>query len=164
LKWTSANTRTWASISGGATLSDITSDSTSTSRKIVTTTNSGGGSMTTAEIDDDLYYRTDTGTLSATTFNSTSDINRKTNIRTIDNALEIIDEIRGVRFDWKYNGAPSIGVIAQEVEKVLPELVEVNHNGSKTVSYGNLVAILIQGIKEQQLSIMDLNEKIKNLT
>ena len=66
------------------------------------------------------------GTITATDFNSTSDIFRKKNLREVVNSLEILKDIRGVRFDWIENGFPSVGVIAQEVEQVLPELVNEN--------------------------------------
>jgi hypothetical protein len=64
-----------------------------------------------------------------------------------------------VRFDWIDNDEPSIGVIAQEVEKVLPELVE-DTDGVKSVSYGNIVAVLIEAIKEQQVRIEELERKL----
>ena len=86
-----------------------------------------------------------TGSVSAAQFTSLSDINKKKNIRPIENAIEITKKLEGVRFDWKDTDAPSIGVIAQEVEKVLPELV-VENDGVKSVSYGNIVGVLIEAI------------------
>jgi hypothetical protein len=106
-----------------------------------------------------LTFDTSTGTLSATQFTSLSDINKKKNIRTIENAIDITKKLEGVRFDWKHNDAPSIGVIAQEVEKVLPELV-VDTDGVKSVSYGNIVGVLIEAIKEQQIRIEELERKL----
>ncbi len=84
---------------------------------------------------------------------STSDIRVKTDIETIDNALDKILRLRGVSFK-KYN-KPSIGVIAQEVEKVIPEVVTVpdGEDGLASVAYGNLVGLLIEAIKEQQKQI-----------
>jgi hypothetical protein len=82
-----------------------------------------------------------------------SDERLKTNITTIKNALEKTLQLRGVEFDWKDSGNHSMGVIAQEVEKIVPEIV--SYNGStKSVSYGNLVGLLIESIKE-------LNDKIE---
>jgi len=100
-----------------------------------------------------------TGTLSATQFTSLSDINKKKNIRPIENAIDITKKLEGVRFDWIDNDTPSIGVIAQEVEKVLPELVEET-DGVKSVSYGNIVGVLIEAIKEQQIRIEELERKL----
>jgi hypothetical protein len=100
-------------------------------------------------------FTTSTGTLSATQFTSLSDVNKKKNIRTIENAIDITKKLEGVRFDWIDTGASSIGVIAQEVEKVLPELVEET-DGVKSVSYGNIIGVLIEAIKEQQVRIEKL--------
>jgi hypothetical protein len=88
-----------------------------------------------------------TRTISATNFTATSDITLKENIRPIENAIEKIRNINGVHFNWKNDGRKSVGVIAQEIEMILPELIE-NVDGIKSVSYGNLVALLIQAIKE----------------
>jgi len=89
-----------------------------------------------------------TGDVSAVNFNSTSDARLKININPIDNALSKVSQLAGVEFDWKDSNQRSIGVIAQQVEQVLPELVETSSNGYKSVSYGNLAALLIEAIKE----------------
>jgi len=94
--------------------------------------------------------------LNATNVNSTSDQREKTNITTIENALEKALQLRGVEFDWKQSGHHSIGVIAQEVESVIPYVVSDN-GSTKSVSYGNLVGLLVEAIKE-------LNEKIERLS
>jgi len=115
-------------------------------------------------------YKLDvTGTINASvevrsaSFNTTSDRNKKQNIETITGALDIIDQIRGVRFNWKEDNKPSMGVIAQEIEEVLPELVSTSANDEKTVSYGNFVGVLIQAIKEQSEIINQLKTRIENL-
>jgi hypothetical protein len=77
-----------------------------------------------------------------------SDQRKKTNVQTIENALEIVDAMRGVRFDWIDTGKKSVGVIAQEVQAVLPELVHENPDGDLSVAYGNLTGVLIQAVKE----------------
>ena len=68
------------------------------------------------------------------------------------NALDKIDLIRGVEFDWKenpsgYNGH-DVGVIAQEIEEVIPEAVRVGANGQKQVNYDRIIPLLIECIKE----------------
>ena len=68
---------------------------------------------------------------------------------------------RGVNFDWKETQRPSLGVIAQEVEKVLPELV--TDNGTKTVNYNGLIGLLIETVKEQQRQIDTLSERLSKL-
>ena len=98
---------------------------------------------------------------------SSSDIRFKENITPIENALDKISKISGNTYDWKaenkiehgYEGN-DVGVIAQEIEAVLPQLVQTRENGFKAVKYDKLVALLIQGIKEQQLQIEELKAKI----
>lgn len=94
------------------------------------------------------------GIVTATDFNSSSDINLKDNVETIKNATETIECLRGVSFEWKETGKKSYGVIAQELEEVLPELV--NGDETKTVNYNGLIGVLIQAIKEQQEQINKL--------
>lgn len=77
-----------------------------------------------------------------------SDERKKTNIETISGALEIVDKLRGVRFNWKDTGKKSAGVIAQDVKAVLPELVHENPDGDLSVAYGNLTGVLIEAVKE----------------
>lgn len=78
----------------------------------------------------------------------TSDINLKENIVNIDSPLETIKRLRGVEFDWIRSKKHSIGVIAQELEKVLPFLVYEKEDGTKTVQYTALIGLLIEAIKE----------------
>ena len=103
---------------------------------------------------------------------SGSDIRWKKNIENISSPLEKILQMRGVRFDWNTEQYPNngfddkkqIGLIAQEVEKVFPELVRTNNEGYKAVAYDKIAALLIEGMKEQQSQIQSLkqeNEKLK---
>lgn len=102
------------------------------------------------------------GVITCTDINSTSDINLKTNIRSIENSIEKLSKINGVEFDWKETSESSIGVIAQDLEKVFPELVK-NSGDRKTVNYNGLVGVLIEALKDQQSQINSLKEEIKNL-
>lgn len=93
-------------------------------------------------------------TITAQDFNSTSDNRVKENIKTVENSLEIVKSLRGVSFDWKETGKSSYGVIAQELEEILPELVK---NGEvKSVNYNGLIGVLIEAVKE-------LSEEVKEL-
>ena len=93
-----------------------------------------------------------------------SDKQFKDNIVTLDGALDKVKAIRGVRFDWNdkqdvYEGH-DIGVVAQEVEAVLPELVhEREHNNSKAVDYVKLTAVLIEAVKELSAKVDALENK-----
>ena len=92
-----------------------------------------------------------------------SDERIKTNIKTIENALDKVTQLRGVEYDRTDIEAHQIGVIAQEVEKVLPEVVHDNENGLKSVAYGNLVAVLIESIKELKGEISELRAELDEL-
>jgi hypothetical protein len=102
------------------------------------------------------------GNVRATAFYYTSDLALKTNIKPLENSLAKILQLQGVCFNWKDSGETSIGLIAQEVEKIFPELVSGNE-GSKTVDYGKLVPVLIEAIKEQQNEIEKLKLEIEAL-
>ena len=107
-----------------------------------------------------LTYNASTGTLAATNVNSTSDANLKENIETIVGSIDILKDINGVRFVWKDLGTPSVGVIAQDVEKVLPELVsERDDTGTKSVNYNGLVGVLIEAVKELSTRVSKLENK-----
>jgi hypothetical protein len=97
--------------------------------------------------------------------NSTSDIRAKKNIETIEDALEKVSLLRGVTFDWDNDVEErATGVIAQDVEKVLPEAVRDNaETGFKSVAYGNMVGLLVEAIKEQQTQIDKLEAQVKKL-
>jgi hypothetical protein len=91
-----------------------------------------------------------------------SDKKLKSNIRTIDDALDIIKNIRGVRFDR--DGRPGIGVVAQEIKPFIPEVVIKDNDALYySVAYGNIVGVLIQAIKEQQEQIDELKKEINHL-
>ena len=68
----------------------------------------------------------------------------------IENPFDILNKISAIKFKWKDNDETSYGVIAQEIEKVLPELVRTNKSGQKTVHYIPLIAILIEAVKKLQ--------------
>ena len=100
----------------------------------------------------------DNGSFTATSnITAYSDINLKKNIEVIPNALDKVSQIRGVTFDRidLEDESRQSGVIAQEIEKVLPEVVRTTQDGTKTVAYGNMVGLLIESIKEQQNRIED---------
>jgi hypothetical protein len=102
--------------------------------------------------DTGFTYNPSSGILASTDFNSTSDALLKENINTIENALALINSLNGYTFDWKDRDRSSIGVTAQDVEKILPQLVtEINNH--KTVNYNGLIGVLIEAVKE-------LNKKI----
>ena len=109
-----------------------------------------------------------TGDIIAYTTTSLSDKNQKENIKKIDSPIDKIKQINGYTFDWKHNQASSGGVIAQEVEKVLPEIVKersiMDSEPHKTVEYNGLIGLLIETVKEQQKQIDELKARLDGST
>ena len=97
---------------------------------------------------------------------ASSDERLKDNIELISNPIEKVQSLKGVTWNWNDNAdelqqsLPNVGVIAQDVEKVLPELVTDRDNGYKGVDYAKLTGLLIEAIKEQQKQIDDLKSQI----
>ena len=98
------------------------------------------------------------GIVTATDFNALSDENYKENVITVNNALNKVEQLRGVSFDWKENSRSSYGVIAQELQKVLPELV--HGDNPKTVNYNGIIGVLIEAIKELKKEVEELKSLI----
>jgi hypothetical protein len=106
-----------------------------------------------------------TGTIRATgDVIAYSDIRVKENIKTIDNALDKVKALRGVEYNKIDNSEKSVGVIAQEIEEVIPEVVREDDQGMKSVAYGNITAVLIEAIKEQQKQIDELKKQLDAFT
>ena len=87
-----------------------------------------------------------------------SDESLKRNIQTIDGALGRVEAIRGVTFDRIADGSTSVGVVAQELEAVLPEAVKTDENGLKHVAYGNITGLLIEAVKELSAKVEELKK------
>ncbi len=146
-------------VSAGSTVADDTSTD-ETFFPLLTQQTSG--TITDSKVSTTkLTFNPSTGTLNATELNSTSDINLKENIRPIEESLNKVLQINGVEFDWKDNQQSSMGVIAQEVEKVFPSLVRTAEN--KSVNYNGLIGVLIEAVKEQQKQINILKKRIGEL-
>lgn len=101
-----------------------------------------------------------TGSLS-----QSSDERLKTNISTITSSLATVNQLRGVSYNWKDKSRPEnkIGFIAQEVEKVLPELVHIKEDGFKAVNYAEISAVLVEAVKELSQEIEALKRENSNL-
>jgi len=111
---------------------------------------------TAAKFKDAHFY----GTVNAANFNTTSDATLKTNVETLTGSLDAVKAMRGVSYDWIESGNSEVGVIAQEVEAIVPDVVSTDDQGIKSVKYGNLVGVLIEAIKEQQAQIDELKAKL----
>ena len=96
-----------------------------------------------------------------------SDERLKENVKPIENALDKVSKINGVTFDWiedmeefHPNEGNDVGVIAQEIEKVLPEVVETRDSGYKAVKYEKIVPLLIESIKDLKAEIEELKGRL----
>lgn len=152
----------WGSVGGAINVAnEITVNS---SNYYILFTNVASGNITSTNVaTSKLYFNPNSGTVSATNFNSLSDLSEKENVETLKNAVEMLANIRGVRFTWKETGAPSLGVIAQELLQVAPELVTRNEQGVHTVNYSGLHAILIEAMKDMHSELKLLRAEIENL-
>ena len=97
---------------------------------------------------------TSSGTVTGAEVTATSDMRLKSDIKTIDNALNKVCDLRGVYYTM--DGEAGTGVIAQEIENILPEVVKDGEY--KTVAYGNIVGVLIEAIKELRNEVKELKE------
>lgn len=103
--------------------------------------------------------------------NETSDARLKKDVTTIDNALQKVMQLRGVTYNWKteeypeknFDNSLQYGLIAQELEKVIPELVDTDDDGWKSIEYSHLVPVLIEALKEQNKLIGDLETELSEL-
>ena len=142
---------------GGASITDDTS--TNVTQYLTSARITSGTWSTAYTASTKLYFNPSSGALSSIAFTSLSDINFKKNVKVIDNATGTINRLEGVEFDWKDTGKHSYGVIAQKLEEILPELVETNEKGIKTVNYAGITGFLINAIKEMDARIKKLESK-----
>ncbi|MFT6871226.1 MAG: hypothetical protein ACJAVN_000223, partial [Roseivirga sp.] len=101
------------------------------------------------------------GDINANAFNQNSDARLKKNIATLSGGLATINKLRGVSYNWKDESKPEgkIGFIAQEVEKILPELVVTKKDGFKAVNYAEVTAVLVEAVKELTKEINELKNE-----
>lgn len=124
------------------------------------------GNARISGINSGAYWGPVNRTLDGTLTTSSSDVRLKENIMNLDKSLDKVVQLQGVSFTWKSNPeyGSRIGFIAQEFEKVLPELVFTNEvDGYKGINYAEVSAVLVEAIKEQKQLIDTQNEKIKDL-
>ena len=105
-----------------------------------------------------LTFNPSTGLLTSTDYNSSSDMTLKQDITLINNPLDIISQLTGFGFTWKDSKQKAYGLSAQEVEKVIPEIVKDRPDGTKGINYMNLTAFLIEAIKDLKQEIQELKK------
>jgi hypothetical protein len=107
------------------------------------------------------------GKVKSNGINETSDARLKKNVSNIDNALQMVMSLNGKTYNWRtdefpemsFNAGRQYGFIAQEVEKIIPEVVGTDNEGWKSIEYSHLVPVLLEAIKEQQAMIASLKKE-----
>lgn len=140
----------------GNLFSTILSSQNVVTNNVVTNTVNASGLITSNEVSTGNI--TASGLVQAQDFNSTSDITLKENVIQIENPLSVIENLTGIKFNWKDTKEVSYGLSAQEVEQILPEIVKTRENGLKGVNYLNIIAILIESVKELKNEIENLKK------
>ena len=152
--------RTFLELDDVGTTINITDDNTTNATRYITWEDSTSGESTGIGVSSNkLWFNPGTGTLAATAFNALSDASLKDSVTDLTNARGVLQQIRGVGFKWTDTGAQSYGVIAQEIERVLPAVVETADNGIKSVNYAALTGFLIAAVNELSAEIERLKHK-----
>lgn len=144
--------------SSGATITDDTS--TNATRYILFDDATSGTLSSVNTSSTKLTYNPSTGTASATVFSATSDERLKDEITIITDALAKIKQLRGINYKWKDSGLAGTGLSAQDVQQVVPEAVVVAPNGDLSVAYGNLLGLLVEGMKDLAAQVEELKLKV----
>ena len=152
---------------GGVTITNtstgatITDDTTTNATRYILFDDVTSGTLTAVNTSSTkLTYNPSTGTASATVFSATSDERLKDEITIITDALAKIKQLRGVNYKWKDSGLAGTGLIAQDVQKVAAEAVVVAPNGDLSVAYGNLLGLLVEGMKDLAAQVEELKLKV----
>ncbi len=122
-------------------------------------TSSSGGFLTAGISSTKLQFVPGTGTLTVTDLNTLSDATLKENQESITDPMAVLSQLFGMGFNWADSKKKSYGLMAQMVEKILPELVNTNQQGQKAVNYIPIIAFLIEAVKKQQEDIDALKKR-----
>lgn len=156
---TNGSTVSWGSVEAGATLTDDISSNTS---YYLAMSDATTGTYTTAYVSSSkLYFNPSTGDLSSTSFNSLSDERFKSDFDKITNALDKVKSLTGYTFNLIESNTKSAGLVAQDVDKVLPEAVGGTED-RMTVSYGAIMGLIVEAIKELDDKVSSIQDYISN--
>jgi len=150
----------WITVAAGGTVT-VTDDTATNGTRYIAFANQTSGNLSSVFVDSTgLTFNPSTGTVTAAIFSATSDERLKSDIQAVVNPIEKIKSINGVNFTYKASNTRSMGVIAQEVEKQMPELVNMNSEGYRQVNYNGIIGVLVEAVKQQQQQITYLNNQI----
>ena len=149
--------RIWAAVP--ASFPEVADNTTTNSTQYPVFANAASGPLSSAYVSSTKFtFNPSTGDLSATNFNSLSDIRYKENVKSLDfKTFEpLFNSINPVEFTWKDTKRKAFGFIAQEIEEIMPELITTNDQGIKTVGYTQVIPMLVAAIKDLQSQINTL--------
>ena len=147
---------TW---SGNAVANVAIADDTTTNSSFYPTLSSSTSAGVSLKVSSTkLFFNPSTGLLTSTDYNSSSDITLKENFVPITNPLDIIGQLNGFGFNWKDSKEKSYGLSAQDVEKVLPEIVKNRPDGTKGINYLNIIAFLVEAVKDLKQELQELKK------
>jgi hypothetical protein len=155
LQWT-GSAFAWAAAGGGFSSTDDTTTNATYYPAVITS--AGGSTAKTSSTK--LTFNPSTGTLSSTVFNSLSDARAKTNIRALGYGLNDVLKMVGHKYEMIDGGQTSIGLVAQEVQDIVPEVVSKNTDGMLGINYPVLTAVLIEAIKDLTARLAILEAKV----
>ena len=146
--------------SGGGGSTSIVNDISTNLTRYPTFVDVTTGSPTATNVSSSKFtFNPSTGTLSATVFTALSDKFNKNNIKLISSPIEKLNAIDGVTFNWIDTEVSSVGLIAQQVENIFPELIAIVDN-KKTVNYNGIIALLVECVKDLSKEIEILKSDI----
>ena len=137
---------------------NVTDDTTSNVTVYPIFANNTSGTITEQVSSTKLTFNPSTGLLTTTDYNSSSDMTLKQDFTLIQNPLDIISQLTGFGFTWKDSKQKAYGLSAQEVEKVIPDIVRDRPDGTKGINYMNLTAFLIEAIKDLKQEVQALKK------
>lgn len=150
---------TWVTIQSGSALANDATTATALYPMFAAATT--GTPATVYVSSSKLTFTPSTGLLAATNFNSLSDANFKTDLEKITGALDKIKQLTGYDYTVTETGERSSGLLSQDVLKVQPNLVK-DANGVLTLAYGNLMGLIVEGIKEIDEKLSQIQNQLEN--
>jgi hypothetical protein len=154
-----ANTSGYASGGAASAATVAVTDDTTTSATYYPLLGQAASGNTAPKVSSSkLTFDPSTGVLTSTDYNSSSDMTLKQDVVPIVNPLDIISQLTGFGFTWKDSKEKSYGLSAQEVEKVIPDIVRNRPDGTKGINYMNLTAFLIEAIKDLKQEVQALKK------
>lgn len=138
----------------------ITDDTSTNSTYYIALTTATSGTINSANVSTTkLFFNPSTGLLTSTDYNSASDIALKENLTPIANPMSVLEQLNGFKFTWKETGENAFGLTAQDVEKVIPEIVKSRPDGYKGINYLNIIAFLVEAVKDLKQEIQELKNR-----